>query len=413
MAKKFDVLIIGAGHGGAQAAFLLRQQKFTGSIGLLGGEAEPPYERPPLSKEYLLGEKKFENILIHPVQSWAERGVELLPGCWVTTVDADRHEVTLADGSTIGYGTLIWATGGEPRRLSCPGLDLAGVHYVRSRADVDAILAELDGAAHIAVIGGGYIGLETAAALARLEKKITVLEAADRVLARVAGEVLSRFYEAEHRAHGIEVRLGVAVVALRGETKVTGVQLADGTVVKADMVIAGIGIIPAVAPLLAAGAEGGNGVKVDAFCRTSLPDIYAIGDCALHANKFAGGAYIRLESVQNANDQAMTAVKSITGAPVAYEAMPWFWSIQYDLRLQTAGLSGLYDDVVVRGDVASRSFSVIYLRQGRVLAFDCVNATSDFIQGRNLVAANTSVPREKLADLTVPLKSLRSQQPTV
>ncbi len=414
MVERYDVLIVGAGHGGAQAALMLRQQKFAGTIALLGDEPEPPYERPPLSKEYLSGEKTFERILIRPATFWAEREVALLLDRRVVSVDPAAHAVVLADGSSIGYGTLIWATGGSPRRLSCPGHDLVGVHGVRTRADVDRMMGELDGVTNVVVIGGGYIGLEAAAVLTKFGKTVTVLEALDRVLARVAGEPLSRFYEAEHRAHGVDVRLGAKVDGLVGfqsvgedePARVTGVHMSDGEVLPAEMVIVGIGIVPAVEPLLEAGAEGGNGVLVDAQCRTSLPDIFAIGDCAAHANDFARGATIRLESVQNANDQATLVAKTIMGAADPYHAVPWFWSNQYDLRLQTVGLSTGFDAAIVRGEPASRSFSVVYLREGKVIALDCVNATKDYVQGRALVLGGLAPPPASLADPAIPLKSL-------
>ena len=403
--KRYDVLIVGAGHAGAQAAIALRQNKFEGSIGVIGDEPEFPYERPPLSKEYFAGEKAFERILIRPAAFWAERNIEMRLGVRVSSVDPVAHSVE-AGGETIGYGSLIWATGGKPRELPCGGHHLADIHTVRTRADADRMLAELDGVDRVVVIGGGYIGLEAAAVLTRFGKHVTVLEAMDRVLARVAGEPLSRFYEAEHRAHGVTVRLGETVVSIEGEDKVTGVKLAGGEVVPADMVIVGIGIIAAVEPLQTAGAEGGNGVLVDAQCRTSLPDVYAVGDCALHSNRFADGAVIRLESVQNANDQATCAVKTILGMDVAYEAVPWFWSNQYDLKLQTVGLSIGYDDVVVRGDPGARSFSVVYLRGGRVIALDCVNATKDYVGGKRLVVEGLSVDPALLADAATPLKEL-------
>ncbi len=398
----FDVLIVGAGHGGAQAAIALRQRKFEGTIALLGDEPELPYERPPLSKEYLAGDKPFERLLIRPAAFWVDRDITLLPGRLVVSVDAAAHQVSTADGSTIGYRTLIWATGGTPRRLTCAGHDLSGVHGVRTRADVDRMIAELP-----AVTGGGYIGLEAAAVLTKLGKPVTVLEAAPRVLARVAGEPLSHFYEAEHRAHGVDLRTGVTVDSIVGENgAASGVRLADGTVLPGNLVIVGIGIIPAVAPLLAAGADGGNGVNVDALCRTSLPDIFAIGDCAAHPNPYADGAVIRLESVQNANDQATTVAKLLTGEETPYDAVPWFWSNQYDLKLQTVGLSIGHDAVVLRGDVAARSFSVIYLKHGHVIALDCVNATRDYVQGRTLVVARAVVDPARLADAAVPLKEL-------
>lgn len=407
MTQRFDVLIVGAGHAGAQAAIMLRQSKYEGSVALLGDEPELPYERPPLSKDYLAGEKTFERILIRPEAFWAERAVTMLPGRRVVAVDPAAHTVATADGGTIGYGRLIWAAGGAARRLPCAGGDLAGVHTVRTRADADRMLGELAGVSRVVVIGGGYIGLEAAAVLTKFGKSVTLLEALDRVLARVAGEALSRFYEAEHRAHGVDVRLGVGVTALEGEGgRVTGVRLADGSLLPADMVIVGIGIVPEVAPLLAAGAAGGNGVTVDSRCRTSLPDIFAVGDCALHVNRFAGGAEMRVESVQNANDQASVAAKIIAGLDADYDAVPWFWSNQYDLRLQTIGLSTGHDATVVRGDPAARSFSVVYLRGGRVVALDCVNATKDYVQGRKLVLDGAVVPPARLADASVPLKEL-------
>jgi 3-phenylpropionate/trans-cinnamate dioxygenase ferredoxin reductase component len=257
------------------------------------------------------------------------------------------------------------------------------------------------------VIGGGYIGLEAAAVLTKLGKHVTVLEAAPRVLARVAGEALSRFYEAEHRAHGVDLRTGVTVVSIEGhDGAATGVRLGDGTVLAGSLVIVGIGIVPAVAPLLDAGAAGGNGVSVDALCRTSLPDVFAIGDCAAHPNRYADGATIRLESVQNANDQATTVARVLTGDPQPYDAVPWFWSNQYDLKLQTVGLSTGYDTAVLRGEVATRRFSLVYLKAGKVIALDCVNATRDYVQGRALVMARAEIDPALLANADVPLKEM-------
>lgn len=405
---RYDVLIVGAGHAGAQAAIALRQNKFTGAIGLLGDEPELPYERPPLSKEYLAGEKPFERLLIRNAAFWEERQVTMLAGRTVTRVDPVGHNVTTADGETIGYGSLIWAAGGKPRRLACAGGDLVGVHTVRTRADVDRMIAELPHVRRVAVIGGGYIGLEAAAVLAKLGRQVVVLEAQDRVLARVAGEPLSRFFENEHRAHGVELRLGVTVDAILGEDRVTGVQLASRETLPAEMAIVGIGIDPAVTPLLDAGANGANGVAIDDQCRTSLPDVFAVGDCALHANSFAGDRLIRLESVQNANDQATVATKTILGIDAGYDAVPWFWSNQYDLKLQTVGISAGYDSTVMRGDPAARSFSLIYLRAGRVIALDCVNATKDYVQGRKLVVEGAAIDPARLADSTTPLKDLSS-----
>lgn len=405
--KTYDVLIVGAGHGGAQAALLLRQAGFEGSVAMLGDEKEPPYERPPLSKDYMAGDKTFERILIRPVTFWEERSVDLLLGKRVARVDPAAKTVTTSADETIGYGKLIWATGGTPRPLTCPGAEARNIHSIRRRDEVDAIMAALPDTAHIVVIGGGYIGLEAAAVLTKLGKQVTLLEALPRVLARVAGEELSRFYEADHRAHGVDLRTGAMVEGIETEGGVAkAVLLADKTRIPADMIIVGIGIIPETGPLIAAGASGGNGVDVDSQCRTSLPDIYAIGDCAAHLNRFASGARIRLESVQNANDQAKVAVQSIVGEPVDYDAVPWFWSNQYDLKLQTVGLSGGHDQTILRGDPASRSFSVLYMKAGRLIALDCVNRIKDYVQGRAHILSGTLLDQRQLADADIPLKQV-------
>lgn len=402
----FDVVIVGAGQGGAYAAIQLRQLGFEGTIALVGRESEPPYERPPLSKEYMLGDKAWERLLIRPVEFWAGKGIELILNAEVTALDPGARTVTLQDGRSIGYGELIWATGGDPRRLSCPGANLPGVYGVRNRADADAILADLPKVERAVIVGGGYIGLEAAAVLRKLGKEVTLLEVLPRVLARVAGEELSAFYQAEHRAHGVDLRTETGLEAIEGTDRVTGVRLSDGSLVDCQLVIVGIGIIPAVGPLISAGAAGGNGVDVDQFCRTSLPHVYAIGDCAAHTNRFADGHVIRLESVQNANDQASCVAKAIMGDPQPYAATPWFWSNQYDLKLQTVGLSGGHDTAILRGDPASRSFSVLYLKGGKLIACDAVNAIKDYVQARKLVEEGAAIAPADLADASRPLKEL-------
>jgi 3-phenylpropionate/trans-cinnamate dioxygenase ferredoxin reductase subunit len=403
-----DVVIVGAGHGGAQVALALRTNGFEGSILMIGRENEPPYERPPLSKEYLARDKEFDRLYIRPPQFWVDKNVTLKLGTEVTALDAAAHQVTLGDGSAVTYGKLIWAAGGDPRKLTCAGADLSGVHAVRTREDVDRLMCELDaGAKKVVVIGGGYIGLEAAAVLTKLGCSVTLLEALPRILARVAGPDISSFFQADHRAHGVDLRTNVSVDSLIGDGgKVSGVKLADGSVIPAEIVIVGIGIIPSVAPLLAAGAEGANGVNVDDHCRTSLPDVYAIGDCAAFACAYAEGAVMRVESVQNANDMGTCVAKAICGDPQPYHAFPWFWSNQYDLKLQTAGLSVGYDQTVLRGDPATRSFSVLYLKDGRLIALDCVNVIKDYVQGRKLVEAGAVIDPAKLVDTSVPLKEL-------
>jgi len=404
----YDILIVGAGHAGAQAAIALRQKKFEGSIGLLGNEKYPPYERPPLSKEYLAGEKPFERILLRPESFWGEREIDLLTGRRVSKLDPIGKTVTLASDDEIGYDKLIWATGGSPRMLDCPGSQARNIHAVRSRADVDKIMAALPGVEKVVVVGGGYIGLEAAAVLTKLGKQITIVESLDRVLSRVAGETLSRFFEAEHRSHGVTIELEATVAGFEtGEDGIaTAVTLADGRTLEADMFVVGIGIIPETGPLVAAGAATGNGVDIDQHCRTSLEDVYAIGDCAAHSNIYADGAMIRLESVQNANDQAKVAALDILGEEAEYDAVPWFWSNQYDLKLQTVGLSTGHDDYVVRGDPASRKFSVIYYRDGKVVALDCVNATKDYVQGRKAVVEGLNLDKDELANTEIPIKEV-------
>jgi len=409
MASKFDVLIVGAGHAGAHTAASLRVNGFAGSIGLLSNESVLPYERPPLSKDYLAGNKPFERMLLRPPQFWTERAIEVLTEQCVVAVDTAARCVRTQAGTAFEYGKLVWAAGGRARMLSCPGATLAGVHAVRSLADVDRLVAELHGAQRIVIIGGGFIGLEVAAVLSKSGRAVMLLEALPRVLARVSGETVSRFYEAEHRAHGVEVCTSVNVVCVeaaqeRAQERGMGVRLANGELIASDLVIVGVGIVPNIEPLLEAGAVASNGVHVDELCRTSLEDVYAIGDCAAHVNAFAAGARVRLESVQNAHEQAATVAKALCGQPTPYHSLPWFWSDQYDLKLQTIGIATGYDATVVRGDPGTRSFSVAYLRSGQIVAFDCVNAVRDYVQGRKLIG--TQVDLGRLADPQILLKDV-------
>ncbi len=405
-----DVIIVGTGHGGAQAAIALRQHGHEGSILMIGRDDAPPYERPPLSKEYLAGDKGFERIMIRPEKFWADKDIALRLGVAVTAIDPQAHRLTLSDGSEVTYRKLIWSGGGDPRRLPVPGAVLPGVFYVRDKADADAMMQALaDGARRAVVIGGGYIGLEAAAVLRKLDCEVVLVEMLPRLLARVAGEELSAFYAEEHRRQGVDVRLSTGVHAVLGEEagRVTGVRLDSGEEVPCDMVVVGIGIVPAVAPLIAAGAAGSNGVDVDFCCRTTLDDIYAIGDCAAHANDFADGAVIRLESVQNAHDMANTVAKAIMGEKEPYHALPWFWSNQYDLKLQTAGLNLGFDATVLRGDPADRKFTVVYLKAGKPIAFDCVGTMKDYVQARKLLESGVArIDPALLADPEVALKDL-------
>ncbi|OWV65373.1 pyridine nucleotide-disulfide oxidoreductase [Rhizobium sp. R339] len=403
LTQSFDCVIVGGGHGGSQTAAALRQCGFTGSIALIGAEAEIPYDRPSLSKDYLAGKKTFDRMHLRPQDFWDAREVKLLLGRHVIGVDAIARTVMTDRGEHFSYGQLVWAAGGDPRKLTCPGKDLAGVFYIRSKADCDALIDVLPDAQRIVIIGGGYVGLEAAAVFRELGKEVTLVEALDRVLARVAGEPISRFYENEHRARGVDIRLNSNVASFEGvDRRVSHVALASGETIASDIVVVGIGIIPSVDPLIAAGAKGVNGVDVDQFCRTSLPNIYCVGDCA----RLENGPGIRIESVQNATDQATTAAKAICDQFKEYDATPWFWSNQYDLKMQTVGLNYGFDSVVTRGDPASRSFSVIYLKNGAVLALDCINSPRDYVQGRKLVESAARIDPAALADTSRQLKEI-------
>ena len=405
----YDVVIVGSGHGGAQAAIALRQAGHEGSILMVSRDRNPPYERPPLSKEYLAGDKPFERIMLRPEHFWADKNITLMLGTNVSEVDPVAHEIVLGNDQRIGYRKLIWAAGGDARRLSLPGGDLAGIHTVRHRADVEVMKEELiAGARRAVVIGAGFIGLEAAAVLRKLGCDVTVIEMQDRVLARVGGTQLGDFYAQEHREHGVDLRLSTGISAIEGTAgRISAVITDDGEATPCDIMAVGIGIVPSVGPLIAAGAAGSNGVDVDFCCRTTLDDVYAIGDCAAHANAFADNAVIRLESVQNAHDMAATAARAILGDKAPYHALPWFWSNQYDLKLQTAGLSLGFDQTVLRGDPATRKFTVVYLKGGRPIAFDCVGTMKDYVQARKLLESGAGkIDPALLADTDVALKDL-------
>jgi 3-phenylpropionate/trans-cinnamate dioxygenase ferredoxin reductase subunit len=400
------IVIVGAGQAGYQVAASLRGKKFDGSIVILGEEPVLPYQRPPLSKGYVKGEMKEDALLLRPESFYATNDIAVRLNCCVTALDRAARQVVLADGERIPYDSLVLATGGRVRTLPVPGAELAGVLYVRTLADAVALKPRIESAKSVAVIGGGFIGLECAAVARTLGCEVVVLEAMERLMARVVSPVLSDYYRDLHRTRGVDVRLSASVTEIVGAGgRVSGVRCGDGAVVPADLVVVGIGIIANDDLAKAAGLACDRGIVVDALLRTSDPDIYAIGDCAVFPHPMAEGL-IRLESVQNAVDQGKTVADAIMGDAKPYAAVPWFWSDQYDVKLQIVGLTQHYDDTVTLGDVASGRFSVLYFRGGKLVGIDSVNMPADHVAGRKLFGAGKSVTIEAAR---APGFSLRAQ----
>jgi len=395
------IVIIGCGQAGGTAAVALRDQGHTGDIVLVGEEGQLPYQRPPLSKDYLAGKMPAERLYMKQTAYYQEKAVELRLAARADRIDPVNATVEFANAEPLRYDRLLIATGSRPRPLAIPGATLAGVHYLRTLADVDRIRGDMGPGKRMVIIGGGYIGLEAAAVGAQSGLNVTLLEGTERILGRVAGREISEFFTGEHASHGVDIRCGARITSMRGKDRVEAVVCADGEVA-ADLVIVGIGILPNVELAQAAGLACDNGIVVDEYARTADPRIYAAGDCTNHPNAVVGRR-LRLESVQNALDQARTAASNMCGKPKAYAELPWFWSNQYDLRLQIAGLSQGYDQTVLRGMPASRSFSVMYLREGNLIAADTVNAPKDHLALRKLIAQKAALDADRLADTSVPL----------
>jgi 3-phenylpropionate/trans-cinnamate dioxygenase ferredoxin reductase component len=410
MSASSAYVIAGAGLAGAKAAETLRGEGFDGPVVLIGDEAERPYERPPLSKDYLLGKAEREAIYVHPASWYADNGVELRLGVPVNGIVPAAHEVRLADGSRIGYAKLLLATGSSPRRLTVPGAETDGVLYLRRVADSDQIKAAFQAASRIAVIGAGWIGLEAAAAARAAGVKVTIVEAAELPLLRVLGTEVAQVFAGLHRDHGVDLRFGVQVSEITSSGgRADGVRLADGGHVEADAIIVGVGITPNSQLAEAAGLETGNGVVVDARLRSSDPDIYAAGDLASAYHPVLG-RHIRVEHWANALHQPQAAARAMLGQDVAYDRVPYFYTDQYDLGMEYAGYvePGGYDQVVFRGDVERREFIAFWLADGRVLAGMNVNIwdTNDMIQA--LVRSGCTVDPGRLSDPGVPLDELGS-----
>jgi len=408
MTSDTTYLIIGASLAGAKAAETLRGEGFDGPLIMAGAEHERPYERPPLSKDYLLGKADRETVYVHPRHWYAEHQVDLRLGVTATGIHPGAHEVTLADGSTIGYAKLLLTTGSAPRRLSVPGAGLDGVLYLRDLGDSDRIKAAFQSSSRVAVIGAGWIGLEAAAAARAAGVAVTVLEMAELPLLRVLGRQVAQVFATLHREHGVDLRCGVQVAEITGSHgRADGVLLADGSRIDADVIIAGVGITPNSQLAAAAGLEVSNGIRVDARLRSSDPDIYAAGDVASAFHPRLG-QHIRVEHWANALHQPQAAARAMLGQDVAYDRVPYFFTDQYDLGMEYSGYvePDGYDEVVFRGDAGGREFVAFWLSGGRVLAGMNVNVwdVNDAIQG--LVRDGGPVDQDALRDPGRPLESL-------
>ena len=398
-------IIIGASHAGAQLCVSLRQGGWDGDITVIGDEPDLPYHRPPLSKDFLSGDKAIDEILLRPASVYESANVEMKLGMRVGAIDREAKTILTEDGETLSYDKLVLATGARVRHLPVPGADLEGVYYLRDTNDVRAIKAGVQAGKRAVIIGGGYIGLETAASLRKQGMKVTVLEAMPRILQRVTAPELSSFYKRVHSEEGVNILEGVMASEIQESATALSVKTSDEQSFEADMVIIGIGVIPNVELAEKAGLDVGNGIEVNEFCQTSDPEIYAAGDVTWHFNPIYE-RHIRLESVPNATEQAKTVAAHINDKPKPYNSLPWFWSDQFDLKLQIAGLSEGYDDIVIRGDIdGSRSFAAFYFKGGKILAVDAVNSPREFMFTKMALTKGQSLDKTRLSNIEADLKS--------
>jgi 3-phenylpropionate/trans-cinnamate dioxygenase ferredoxin reductase subunit len=399
------VVIVGAGHAAGQTAASLRQKGFSGRIIMIGDEDWVPYQRPPLSKAYLAGELETERLFFKPEKFWPEHDIETMLGVHVDAIDAAVKTLTLSNGHSVQYDKLVLATGSRARELPIPGNKLHGVHYLRNIDDVEKIQPAFKEGARLVIVGGGYIGLEVAAVGRKKGLDVTVLETENRVMNRVVATEISDFFQQMHTHEGVKLELGRRVKEIQGDDKVTSVKCADGFSVATDICIIGIGIIPNTEVAAAAGIKCSNGIVVDEYCQSSDPDIFAAGDCTRHPNPILG-RHLRLESVHNAIEQGKTVAASIVGAPAAYAQVPWFWSDQYNVKLQIVGITEGYDQFVIRGKPDERSFAAFYLQNGKLLAVDAINSPREFMLGKKLVAAGARFDIAELGDADKDFKEL-------
>jgi 3-phenylpropionate/trans-cinnamate dioxygenase ferredoxin reductase subunit len=398
------VVIVGAGQAGFQVAASLRMAGYEGAITLIGDEPNLPYQRPPLSKGFMAGKQDIEDTALRPSAFYESHRIDLMMSARVTQIDRVARAVRLKSGRNVPYEALVLAVGARNRTLPIERAELDGICYLRTDIEAVGIRQRLEHARDVVVIGGGFIGLELAAAASTLGKSVRVLELQSRLMPRVVSPLLSDFYRDVHASQGVQVSLGVALSDVVGDHgKVSGIILSDGSVCPADLVLVGIGVVPNTELALDAGLPVSNGIVVDGYLRTEDESVYAVGDCANHPNPFATGR-VRIESVQNAVDQAKCIAAAIVGRSESYCAVPWFWTDQFDIKLQMAGLSGGYGEVVTRGDPESRKFSVFYFRDGRLAAVDSVNRPADHLAARKLIAARTAITPAQAADPSVDLK---------
>jgi 3-phenylpropionate/trans-cinnamate dioxygenase ferredoxin reductase subunit len=397
------MVIVGAGHAGAQGAESLRREGYDGRIVLIGAEPHLPYQRPPLSKKLLAGELPFERTLIKSAAYYEQARIELKMGTGVQSLDCREHRLTLDNGEALAYERLLLCPGSEARRLTVPGAGLEGIFYLRTIDEVEAIRARCRPGARLVVVGGGYIGLEIAATCVKLGLDVTVLEMMDRAMNRVVAPEVSAFFAAEHASHGVKLHCNAAVSALEGDGHVREVVCGDARRFAADLVVIGVGIVPVTGLAAAAGIACDNGIVVDEYCRTSEPDVFAAGDCTNHPS-IRYGRRVRLESVDNAFEQARSAAANMLGKATIHDKVPWFWSDQYDLKLLIVGLSQGFDRCILRGDPAARGFSACYLREGELIALDAINSPKDYMAARKLIAERARPDPARLPDPSIALK---------
>jgi len=402
------IVIAGAGHAAGQVVATLRQHNFEGRIVLVGDEPYLPYQRPPLSKNFLAGKMSAERLHLKAESFYDDPQIEVKLQTTITAINRDSKTLEIEEGDDIAYDKLVLALGSRARTLPVEGATLKRVYYLRSIEDVEQIRAEMDIGRRLVIIGAGYIGLEVAAVARNLGLDVTVIEMADRVMSRVVSPEISDFYQIEHTNKGVKLKLSTGIAALRGKKRVKQVETTDGEEIRADFVVVAIGILPNIELAEQAGLNIDDGVVVDDRCLTSDKDVYAVGDCTSHPSEIYDRR-LRLESVHNAVEQAKTAANNLCRIETHYSQVPWFWSDQYDLKMQIAGLSEGYDDVVIRGNPADRSFACMYLKDNCLIAVVAVNAPKDFVQSKALIAARAVLSTEKLADSAISLKDLAAE----